>query len=54
MATPTGPSKLTADEALVRLGAGNERFLRGEVRTGRLQRESLAAGIWNATPCPVD
>jgi carbonic anhydrase len=42
MAMPTGTSKLTADEALARLVAGNERFQRGEARAGSLQRESLA------------
>jgi carbonic anhydrase len=42
MATSMGISRLTADEALARLIAGNERFLRGEARTGKLQRETLA------------
>src|SRR6476661_6455769 len=42
MATPMGTSGLTADEALARLIAGNERFLRGEARAGQLQRETLA------------
>src|SRR5262249_46155627 len=34
--------RLTADEGLARLIAGNERFLRGDARAGRLQRETLA------------
>jgi carbonic anhydrase len=41
MATPIGTPGPTADEALARLVAGNERFLRGEARAGRLQRETL-------------
>jgi carbonic anhydrase len=36
----TGP---TADEALIRLIAGNERFVRGTARPGPFRRESLAA-----------
>jgi carbonic anhydrase len=35
------PSELSADEALARLIAGNERFLRGESRMTALPRESL-------------
>ncbi len=31
----------TADEALIRLVAGNERFVRGEARTGTFRRETL-------------
>lgn len=34
--------QLTADEALERLAAGNERFLRGEVRSSGFRRETLA------------
>src|SRR5262245_37205573 len=39
MTESSGPS---ADEVLARLIAGNERFLRGEVRRAGLQRETLA------------
>jgi carbonic anhydrase len=42
MATITGPS-YTADEALARLAAGNERFVRGEARFPTVQKEVLAA-----------
>jgi carbonic anhydrase len=42
MATSMASPKLTADEALARLIAGNERFLRGEVGAGKPQRETLA------------
>jgi carbonic anhydrase len=42
MATITGPS-YTADEALARLVAGNERFLRGEAKFPTVQKEVLAA-----------
>jgi carbonic anhydrase len=42
MTAPVGTSRPTADEALARLVAGNERFLRDEARAGNLQRETLA------------
>ncbi|HEX5269918.1 MAG TPA: carbonic anhydrase [Gemmataceae bacterium] len=41
MANPIGRSGPTADEALARLIAGNERFLRGEAHAGGLRRETL-------------
>src|SRR5215813_1382462 len=42
MATSSSPS-YTADEALARLVAGNERFVRGEARFPTVQKEVLAA-----------
>ena len=36
-------SAMTADEALARLAAGNERFVRGEARFPTVQKEVLAA-----------
>jgi carbonic anhydrase len=42
MATGVERSGPTADEALARLVAGNERFLRGEARAGGLRLETLA------------
>jgi carbonic anhydrase len=42
MATPMETSGPTPDEALARLIAGNERFLRGEAHAGGLRRETLA------------
>ncbi|MCM3879507.1 MAG: carbonic anhydrase [Vicinamibacterales bacterium] len=42
MSTPTHPM-YTADEALARLVAGNERFVRGEARFPTVQKELLAA-----------
>jgi carbonic anhydrase len=42
MATLSDGLKPTADEALARLVAGNERFLRGEAHAGGLPRETLA------------
>jgi carbonic anhydrase len=36
------PSHPTADEALARLKAGNERFMRGEARFPTVQKEILA------------
>ena len=36
------PARYTADEALLRLVAGNERFLRGEARFPTVQKEILA------------
>ncbi len=42
MAAHTGTSGPTADEALARLVAGNERFLRGEAHTAMPPRETLA------------
>jgi hypothetical protein len=41
MAQSSVPSELSADEALARLVAGNERFLRGESRMTAVPRESL-------------
>jgi carbonic anhydrase len=41
MSTDTSPA-YTADEALARLVAGNERFLRGEARFPTVQKEVLA------------
>lgn len=41
MSTPPGPTP-TADEALARLVAGNERFVRGEARFPTVQKEILA------------
>src|SRR5437588_323574 len=42
MATSMAAARLTADEALARLVAGNERFLRGEAHAAAIQRETLA------------
>jgi carbonic anhydrase len=42
MGTSFETSRLSADEALARLVAGNERFLRGDTHTRGLQRETLA------------
>jgi carbonic anhydrase len=42
MVMVTENARPTADEALARLVAGNERFRRGEARSGKLQRETLA------------
>jgi carbonic anhydrase len=42
MSTHTSPA-YTADEALARLIAGNERFIRGEARFPTVQKELLAA-----------
>jgi carbonic anhydrase len=42
MAMPFEHCELSADEALARLVAGNERFLRGETRIGVVPRETLA------------
>src|SRR5690242_6436316 len=42
MALPPAVPRPTADEALARLIAGNDRFLRGEARAGKLPRETLA------------
>ncbi|HYV39394.1 MAG TPA: carbonic anhydrase, partial [Gemmataceae bacterium] len=42
MATDSAHSGPSADEALERLLAGNERFLRGETRSQRPMRETLA------------
>jgi carbonic anhydrase len=42
MSTHTSPA-YTADEALARLVAGNERFVRGEARFPTVQKEMLAA-----------
>jgi carbonic anhydrase len=42
MATSVAGPKVTADEALARLVAGNERFLRGEAHAGKPQLETLA------------
>jgi hypothetical protein len=50
MATPTGTSRPTADEALARLIAGNERFLRGAARAGKLPRETLADLATRSSP----
>ena len=36
------PASLTADDALARLAAGNERFVRGEARFPTVQKEVLA------------
>jgi carbonic anhydrase len=36
------PTRITADEALARLVAGNERFVRGEARFPTIQKEVLA------------
>jgi carbonic anhydrase len=41
-ATGNAPRPLTADEALARLVAGNERFVRGEARFPTVQKEILA------------
>ncbi len=41
MATPPEGPRLSAEEALGRLIAGNQRFLRGEARTAAFRRESL-------------
>ena len=41
MATPPEGTRLSADEALGRLIAGNQRFLRGAVRSAAFRRESL-------------
>lgn len=41
MAHPSGGPGITPDEALARLMAGNERFLRGEARTAPFRREQL-------------
>src|SRR5436305_10105142 len=42
MGTHLYPPEVTADEALARLIAGNERFLRGEARAATFRRETLA------------
>src|SRR4051794_18192765 len=42
MSTDQVETRPTADEALARLKAGNERFIRGESRAAALQKESLA------------
>ena len=42
MATDQEDPRLSADEAMVRLIEGNQRFLRGEARTSAFRRESLA------------
>src|ERR1700680_2650772 len=42
MTTIAEPSRPTADEALARLVAGNERFLRGAARIAPFQGETLA------------
>jgi carbonic anhydrase len=42
METSAKQARLTADEALARLIAGNERFLRGEAPLAGLKRETLA------------
>src|SRR4029077_2251609 len=42
MRSTTEDVPLSADEALTRLMQGNERFLRGEVRSGAFRREMLA------------
>jgi carbonic anhydrase len=42
MPTPLDSPPLTPDEALARLVAGNERFLRGEARFPTVQKEVLA------------
>ena len=41
MATPPEGTRLSAEEALGRLIAGNQRFLRGAVRSAAFRRESL-------------
>jgi len=41
MATPPEGTRLSADEALGRLSEGNQRFLRGAVRSAAFRRESL-------------
>jgi len=42
MAVQHTPARYTADEALLRLVAGNERFIRGEARFPTVQKEILA------------
>src|SRR3954470_7474467 len=42
METPGDSGRPTTEEALARLVAGNERFLRAEVRTRGVQQETLA------------
>ena len=42
MATTANEARLTADDALARLIAGNERFLGGDSRSAGLKRETLA------------
>jgi carbonic anhydrase len=42
MTTPHKGTRLSADEALERLIAGNQRFLRGEARTSAFRGETLA------------
>jgi carbonic anhydrase len=42
MATDEDSARYTADEALARLKAGNERFVRGEARFPTVQKEVLA------------
>jgi carbonic anhydrase len=39
---PAAPDRRSADEALARLAAGNERFVRGEARFPTVQKEVLA------------
>ena len=49
MSTETSPA-CTADEALARLVAGNDRFVRGEARFPTIQKEILAALAKNQRP----
>ena len=42
MAAPPASARVTADQALARLVAGNERFVRGEARFPTVQKEILA------------
>ena len=42
MAAPNASARVTADQALARLVAGNERFVRGEARFPTVQKEILA------------
>lgn len=42
MAAPSGTPRLSADQALARLVAGNDRFVRGEARFPTVQKEILA------------
>lgn len=42
MAAPSASARLTADQALARLVAGNERFVRGEARFPTVHKEILA------------
>ena len=43
-------SPYTADEALARLVAGNDRFIKGEARFPTVQKDVLAALAKEATP----